>query len=763
MAEKSFAPYTFIPFTEIKAPFAYPDKEELPSSVYSQTEGVLTEYSDGSKKTVKLHSGWIDYTVEPQTPISIGREDRKNFFQDGRGRFAIPGSTMRGFFRSHAEILSFSYPEMIDDSRYLYRKIAGNCVKVRERYQKIFDINPGNNSLGGGKPPKAKAGWLYFDKGKWYIQRVKEFPGGGGRTYFAIYEDALIRAGCFDKKNQRAMAGKGYDYEPYGIWKDRFGNLLSGNSKAQVLSFDLSAKGWVVLSDNGKGSLRGGLMNSAYMYGKKHHLIVSLESDGSAPVEIDPALVEDYRRDLERTKKVNREADGSQTPFRAVSRFYMLPGIEEKKIFFYLEEPSRGSSSGSADDADENARRGTRITAIGPTQYFRIPYEYPVPEGIPMEKADGLDYANAMFGYARNKDAYRSRLSFQNAVCTLAPDAAVSVSEDKVVLNSPQGTAFHIYLDQKPDADNRTIVSYNDKGFKLRGTKTYWKRSDKLVPEATGKNMKIYTTLHSLPAKEAVFKGRVYFKNLRADELGLLLMSMRYFDEGKETYMLGGGKPYGFGKVEIKDISVHFSDPEDYLCVNPADHACPEERLAEFKKAFRARMDEYLKQYDYVYNNTPSIKVYRDIVRLEDADSELGRDANSIYMTPGTSKTQIPGYGNYYPLETAETILDRLKKTGSQPEKEDEEQDGVVWVGRYRLSDDQGKRLLKQTGRMKPANRNGSKRILDGINGFAEQYSAIALPSDADAEAKRLAQEKYKHVWVAKKSGRTDNGWSKLK
>jgi hypothetical protein len=64
---------------------------------------------------------------------------------------------------------------------------------------------------------------------------------------------------------------------------------------------------------------------------------------------------------------------------------------------------------------------------------------------------------------------------------------------------------------------------------------------------------------------------------------------------------------------------------------------------------------------------------------------------------------------------------------------------------------------------MRPVNRDGAKRILDGINGFAEQYSAIALPSDADAEAKRLAQEKYKHVWMAKKSGRTDNGWSKLK
>ena len=63
------------------------------------------------------------------------------------------------------------------------------------------------------------------------------------------------------------------------------------------------------------------------------------------------------------------------------------------------------------------------------------------------------------------------------------------------------------------------------------------------------------------------------------------------------------------------------------------------------------------------YNERPSVIIYKQLARCDNADSELGTDPMHIYMEPGTSKTDNPGYGNYYSLPTAATIFERLGKS----------------------------------------------------------------------------------------------------
>lgn len=785
MAE-SFAPYNFIPFPEkweedhtgsgkkrrvpFPVPIAYKNKEELPNPVQF-------DFNNG------LKSGYIEYSVKNLTPIAIGREGRKGFCQDGRGRYIIPGSTMRGFVRSHAEILSFAYPEMIDNQRYLYRKIAGNCIDVRDKYQKNFDINANASS-----PSKAKAGWLYQgtgkDRGRWFIQPVKEFVFKVDgvvrkRSYLPVREEELIKAGILKYDDRQMMARKDYKYEPYGLRKE-FGVIYSGRKREPGKAFNLN-NGRVSFPASGRGDCMGGLMNSAYMRDKKRHLIVSLEKDTDvAPIEIPADMIEDYKRDLERTKKAKRLQDGSVVPGKLSSIFYTLPQAGEEKICFYLERDKN-------EIAEYNKKKDNDVELLGfgPTQYFRIPFEHKTGEGLMVEKPLGIDYVRALFGYADSNDAYKSRLSFQNAVYTI-PAEEVSLHEDKVVLNSPQGTAFHIYLETRPkeaekDKDKRwqwksDIMSYNDDGFKLRGTKFYWKRSDAVVPSDIGKNQDIYTTLYSIPVqekdtsekREALFKGRIYFTNLREDELGLVLMSLRFFDSGKESYMLGGGKPYGFGKVEIKDVKLNFFEVKDFLSVDPEDRDIDEEavcgqNIKKLRDSFIETMDAFLKEAGIQYGsygNVPSIKVYKELIRMDNADSYLGNNPNYVYMKPGKGNDLVPGYANYYPLATAEMILNQLPKQELQksiPEKEER----IVWLGAYKLSGEQRNLLNKKTG-LRVMNERGATKVSAAIIKYAVECTIAALPSDATNNEKEEARKNFEHVWIARRTGRKDNGWEKM-
>ena len=796
---ESFAPYNFIPFSDVEPPVSYEREEDLYSPVQHQFG------TDNEGKS--LRSGWIDYSIRNLTPICVGREDRSGFSQDGRGRYIIPGSTMRGFVRSHAEILSLSYPELVDaDQRYLYRKVAGGYVDggsadVRKKYQEMFGMD---NSTTGSK---AKAGWLYSEGDNWYIQPVKEFAGTG-KTYFAVHEELLIREGKLSKTDRHVMKGKDYKYEPYGLKMNRIGKIYSGTSEADIINFDLSEpKKRVIFPKNGGGRFKGALMNSAFMHQKKHHLIVSLEAADCERIEVDQEMVEDYRRDLERTQKVKRKQDGTVELTKAAMSFYTLPEEGEKKLFFYIEDET--AKKKKADDSDEcaepgvgeyavdDSKRKVRIISFGPTKYYRIPFDHSVADGIPMKRPEEYDYIRALFGYVdeEKKRAYKSRLSFQNAVYTLPPEKTEKLIETvDVVLNSPQGTAFHMYLDERnaeqgsaKKKQNGTkknqdgmIASYNDDSFRLRGYKFYWKRSEPVFPKEKGKKAEIYSTLYTIPSSKvaekandgnaAIFIGRIYFKNLRVDELGLVLKSLQFFEkEGLETYSIGGGKPYGFGKIEITGLRLHYQEAEDFSCVNPEDHDATD-TINELKEAFVTEIEKRLNRHkngaadaagmgQVKYNERPSVIIYKQLARCDNADSELGTDPMHIYMEPGTSKTDNPGYGNYYPLPIAATIFERLGKSETRTDSEEEY---IVWLGSYNLSGSQ-RNLLYTKSKLRTKNEKGCKKLKEGIEKYANEYTAVALPSDALQDAITAAKEKYRKVWKAVRKGRIDSGWDKLK
>lgn len=199
---------------------------------------------------------------------------------------------------------------------------------------------------------------------------------------------------------------------------------------------------------------------------------------------------------------------------------------------------------------------------------MRLFYRNSVFDYIPetYKAVEGISYSEALFGFIGRFHGgknvhYKSRLSFEDAV--IIGDAQ-EYSENGIglVLAAPKPTCYHIYLEQKKNADKKKLNTYEDdsneeNNFKIRGIKQYWLKDRIIVPKEEVKKENVVVYLH--PLKERTkFKGRIYFNNLYADELGLLLWSLRLEDNCYQT--IGMAKPFGFGRVKVGDIKLHVED-----------------------------------------------------------------------------------------------------------------------------------------------------------------------------------------------------------
>ncbi len=713
---KSFAPYNFIPFSEKEVPTPYLSGNDLPRF----------DHPDGE------YSGRIDYEVHNWTGISVGGNRPKNpkkdevydgtFCTDGNGDFIIPGSTMRGFIRNHVEILSASYPEMIGDQRYLFRKFADSCTKVRDEYKKKLQATKTSKLR---IPDHVRAGFLYKEKVKgqevYYILPAKAF-GKEGNTFFQVHEVDLRKAralpeNCYMYREQIEKYNK--EKDSLKIYNGRIEKKKNKDYKAYrgiSVTFDYTDR----ICNIGKGVLKGILLNSAWMNGKTHHYIVSGEK-GTSPFSVDKKKILSYQEDYRRNCVQNDEIKKNR-------EFYGLPekyGLDNAKLFFY--KLKDGSATGE-------------LVGFGPTPYFRVFYDFPVLKGIPCQKPrKGYDYTQALFGFTRSSDSYKSRLSFTNCVIQ---DKAVKAHQVKIYAGSPRGTAFQMYLDQEGKR-KEDLNTYNYEYFKLRGYKFYWKHS---VPiQGNMSNVEPNTSIAVIPQNNC-FRGSIYFENLKKEELGLLLWALGIKEEGKktgvETWQIGNGKPYGFGKISLENIRIKRIDPvRRYTSLEVEEKDITEQAL-ELKQCYQ----EYLKKHFGIdFQTEDSLKVYQAYAEQENAEDYLGAHPEP-YMT-------LQEYEKREPLPCAAEIM-----WGNFVTKQ-----GCIWIAGYSLFSGQEKRLIKQMPSGMEIDQE--KRWLEekDISPLAEKYAAIALPSGTRATLLEKVKEQFDKVFVAVKTNGRDSGWKCVK
>ena len=693
----AYAPYNFIPFREKQVPVRYRFSKAADGKKEERivSEPHLPGFNEHTEGTL---SGMIEYDLEAFTDIAVGSEFSKEdgtqgkvrpFFRDRDGCPAVPGSTMRGFVRSQAEVLSLSYPEFITDERYLFRSMASGCGKFRAEYTDVIRTNQNAGRAGKGARKKAylnniegvRAGLLYktVDPGTyketWYLRPMKNI-GVSQKNFLMIRDDelhTLLGSAAAARLGLEKLAS-----EVRFLYKDdqcripNHGEDGSGDEAKAYTPYRTREPFWFIFENDEVKFRRadaqmsrtppqkGILLNSGWMDGKKYHYLVCGETVPEREnIEIPAEDIVDYRSDLKRNQIQNKLLTGD---------FYTLPdqaGEENGKIFFYKKQDSKTS----------------RLTGFGPTPYFRLFFEHNVCDGIKTgyHREDECDYVDAMFGFVggtrtrsgegqkktSNRDfSYKSRLSFSNAV--LQNPERHTLEERQLVLLNPKGTAFAMYVNQKgrtlKGTGDHAEITYNQDGFSLRGAKFYWKRSHVEAPAPIDK-ANIFSHMETLKAdSHPVFHGKICFENLYPDELGLLLMSLRmkkFREGGHETRLLGSGKPYGYGKVEFSNIRLRtMDDKRRFTEINPAYQEMTGEQIDGLKDTYVSYMSHLMEEQgfeDTKLEEVPSIQVYRRYLTQDNQDDYL-----NVYGTDGVYMP-VKEYSMRDPLPDAAEILSHIQ------------------------------------------------------------------------------------------------------
>lgn len=217
-------------------------------------------------------------------------------------------------------------------------------------------------------------------------------------------------------------------------------------------------------------------------------------------------------------------------------------------------------------------------------------------------KEFGHDLADLLFGSVNAKqqsDALRGRVSFETAVATSTPTVT---QQPSTILNTPKASYFPNYLTQQSDPakgilNSKHYATYIDGGGKpptVRGFKRYPARPQdrtkvqKLTREQSDpKHNKVNIRLHTLD--DAIFSGRIIFHNLKPAELGALLWALTWDGNHQLRHGLGMGKSFGFGQVRI-DI-----DPSSQCIPNDPTqdpNTLTAENTKELINAFKEEMEQ---------------------------------------------------------------------------------------------------------------------------------------------------------------------------
>ena len=561
------APYNFVPFKDEK--------------VYYKTEEPAAHNSIADD----LMSGEITYEIESKTPVFVDDgTERHHFHKNAWGKYSIPGSSIRGLIRNNVQVLGFSsFADDIDDYALMYRNVANGAEK--KNYNSVLGSR--QLQIGKGKSisvlENVKAGYIEKNGSDYYIYQTcvdtikKEY---GAMNYYVLNERKIAE----EYVKYRGNSKFGYDFlvqngreltqnlleEPFEKWFDKNEKVHYKGKKNpsyqpgfDPVSYELKdLKNVTNLGKEGQYSHKGYLIRTGFMNEKKALYVIPEIAREKDKIKISAKDIEAFKIDFKKKEKT-------------------IP--EENRVFFNLPK-------------EDNRIKPVFYIELGGKLYFgftprlRLFYSHTIKDGLSAEqKKAKIDYAKAIFGYSNENGSYRSRVSFSDAVTE--EKNLKEEKEYRTILAEPKPTSYLDYLDQEK---SKEPVTYNTEGFKLRGVKQYWLH-EKEEPGVYEKDKeKVMSVLHPLK-KGTVFKGKIRFRNLKEDELGLLLWAVRL--EANSRMNLGKAKAFGFGNVKMKLLEVKKLDVRkaylsgDVLELNPFQPLNADKLIENYKQ----QMAEQLK------------------------------------------------------------------------------------------------------------------------------------------------------------------------
>ncbi|MCI9101289.1 MAG: TIGR03986 family CRISPR-associated RAMP protein [Lachnospiraceae bacterium] len=513
------APYNFVSFSH---------------KVYEYPENKLTAHDQISENLV---TGEISYVLRAETPVIIDN-GKGRFRRDARGRYAIPGSTMRGLIRSNVQILGLSgFEDDIDDYSLMYRNVANGAEK--KRYNTVLGakplrINDGNRNYSIGVLQNVHAGYVSNENGRYVIYQTcidsikKEFKE---MNYYVLSErkiigDYLKNPQKFQYKVFRSQGKSILQHEFVPFRQERSGKRVQyvGRKNRDYKPYCIKVsykvaheKDIVAVGMPGEYAEEGFAVSTGEMNRKKAVYIIPQIDKNKTAVEIPERDVRAFLIDMKKKENTLRRFGGR--------KYFDLPEAGETKPIFYIQLDGR--------------------LYFGFTPRLRLFYDHTIKEGLRQKTKKGrIDYGKAMFGYTSQDGSYKSKLSFSDAV---VQGEGKVLEKRSLILAEPKPTSYLDYL--KPD--ERREITYNTDGFELRGVKQYWMHNEPVLTESVNmKNKEKVSSIIQPLDKGTRFTGKIRFQNLTQDELGLLLWAVRL--EPDSWMNVGKAKAYGYGNISMK-------------------------------------------------------------------------------------------------------------------------------------------------------------------------------------------------------------------
>jgi CRISPR-associated protein (TIGR03986 family) len=454
------------------------------------------------------------------------RNVKAKFFSLSGDKPVIPGSSLRGMFRSIIEIISYSKMEKIGENPPLFFRAVATTKKsdsLAESY----------------KTGVVKAGYLVYKNNMWKIQPAKEIEKASyawvkerdctpipdlirldDPEYYPQYIPVTFDGVYNDPKTSRKMV-------------DNLGNKDSRRENPGVL----------VTSGNMK-------QNEDVATKRRNHCVVFERDESKSLIAINPALIDDYCKAL---------TDFQKDEFSQDWGF-----LKDGRPVFYIQP-----------------KANKEVDEFGQSPNFRHPYLHKksqraaraidfLPEKL-RDKSQ-LDLVDAIFGFVDRTDkkenesnkkmSNRSGRVFFGDAIGHEDMSKMLIQEDAILVKTllePKISTFQHYLVQpkSTEAAQNQLMHYAkqpETDTVIRGHKLYWHKSNNydIHHESPGEaKPEISTWIKPIDLNKR-FSFTIRFENLSEVELGAIQWVLAIAADPKYRLSLGMGKPLGMGAIKIK-------------------------------------------------------------------------------------------------------------------------------------------------------------------------------------------------------------------
>lgn len=460
-------------------------------------------------------SGIIELSIKAMSPLFIKNgesQDEENvggireFSHTNDGKYFIPATSLKGAIRNVLEIITFGKLTQYQDQSFGIRDLSNGSDGIF--YRTI--IQPANIHCGWLK--KSGNGYIVKDCGIPYRISADEIDTRFGHNFKDFIEGKIRNRPLKEDENRTAKAK--YDLlEGCNLVASFSEDYNHNDNKPSIdnrkfVKFGSDFRGRLVLT--GQSSARKKRDNGKWI-GKYYEFV--------------------FPEKIENEKKVDRDL---------FKRFETIHKNSPDYKDYFKEKLYRGEEIPVFFCYDENHE----IEGFGLAYMFKYPAFYSIKAGIPekIKSTEKLDLQECIFGFTSdNKESLKGRVQFSNAFLDGNPQF-----EDpaETAMSTPHPSYYPLYLGNGQTWNNPTPIQ-------LAGRKRYPVRNTPMTNQGTDAMTFSIRPLSS----GSEFKGVIRFHNLLPIELGALMNSINFWNDGNIYYhSLGECKPLGYGKVLMKAV-----------------------------------------------------------------------------------------------------------------------------------------------------------------------------------------------------------------